>query len=99
MVDRAGVAAVLKPIKVGPEMAALRRFLPEVVTWEGTIHEGGMDRAPRRCAGSAGGHLQAHPGRALDRRKLRARPVPGGRHVRVDVAAALGGGLGTQHGE
>lgn len=55
MVDRAGVEAVLKPIKVGPEMAALRRFLPEVVTWEGTIHEGGMDRAPRRCAGSAGG--------------------------------------------
>ena len=54
MVDRAGVEAVLKPIKVGPEMAALRRFLPEVVIWEGTIHEGGMDRAPWRCAGSAG---------------------------------------------
>ena len=42
MVDRAGLAAVPKPIGVGPEMAALRRFLPEVVTWEGTIHEGGM---------------------------------------------------------
>ena len=98
MVDRAGVEAVLKPIKVGPEMAALRRFLPEVVTWEGTIHEGGMDRAPWRCAGSAGAPPSSS-GRALDRRRLRARPVPHRRHVRVDVAAALGGGLGTQHGE
>ena len=42
MVDRAGLAAVPKPIGVGPEMAALRRFLPEVVTWEATLHEGGM---------------------------------------------------------
>ena len=42
MVDRAGLAAVPKPIGVDPEMAALRRFLPEVVTWEGTLHEGGM---------------------------------------------------------
>jgi hypothetical protein len=42
MTEHAGVEAVPKPIKVGPEMAALRRFLPEVVTWEGTIHEGGM---------------------------------------------------------
>ena len=42
MADRAGVEAVPKPIEVGLEMAALRRFFPEVVTWEGTIHEGGM---------------------------------------------------------
>jgi hypothetical protein len=42
MANRVGLAAVPKPIEVGPEMAALRRFLPEVVTWEGTIHEGGM---------------------------------------------------------
>ena len=44
MVDRAGLAAVPKPIGVGPEMAALRRFLPEVVTWE----------APSTRAGGAG---------------------------------------------
>jgi hypothetical protein len=40
--ERKGVEAVPKPIEVGPEMATLRRFLPDVVTWEGTIHEGGM---------------------------------------------------------
>jgi len=35
------VAAVPRPIDVGPEMEALRRFLPDV-SWDGTIHEGGM---------------------------------------------------------
>jgi len=35
------VAAVPKPIDVGPEMEALRRFCPDV-TWTGTIREGGM---------------------------------------------------------
>ena len=34
-------AAVPRPIGVGPEMAALGRFYRDV-TWEGTIHEGGM---------------------------------------------------------
>ena len=33
--------AVPKPIEVGPEMAALRRFFRDV-TWDGMIHEGGM---------------------------------------------------------
>ena len=42
MAERAGVDAVPKPIEVGPEMEALGRFFPEVVSWEGTIHEGGM---------------------------------------------------------
>ena len=42
MIEKAGIEAIPKPIEVGPEMAALRRFFPEVVTWEGTIHEGGM---------------------------------------------------------
>ena len=42
MPERAGVEAVPKPIDVGPEMQALRRFFPEVVTWTGRIHEGGM---------------------------------------------------------
>ena len=42
MAEHPGVAAVPKPIQVGPEMAALRRFFPEVVTWEGSIHEDGM---------------------------------------------------------
>ena len=35
------VQAVPKPIEVGPEMEALRRFCPDV-TWSGTIREGGM---------------------------------------------------------
>lgn len=42
MVNVAGVEAVPKPIRVGPEMDALRRFVPEAVTWDGTIHENGM---------------------------------------------------------
>jgi len=42
MVNVAGVEAVPKPIAVGPEMDALRRFIPKAVTWEGTIHENGM---------------------------------------------------------
>jgi hypothetical protein len=40
MVD-VDVAKVPRPIEVGPEMEALWRFFPDV-TWEGTIHEGGM---------------------------------------------------------
>lgn len=36
-----GVELVPKPIVVGPEMEALRRFNPDC-TWEGRIHEGGM---------------------------------------------------------
>ena len=55
MVDRAGLAAVPKPIGVGPEVAALRRFLPEVVTWEGTIHEGGMGPGTPAMRGIARG--------------------------------------------
>jgi hypothetical protein len=35
------VAAVPKPIEVGPEMEALKRFIRDV-TWTGTIHQGGM---------------------------------------------------------
>jgi hypothetical protein len=42
MTEPVGAEAVPKPIEVGSEMEALGRFFPEVVTWEGTIHEGGM---------------------------------------------------------
>ena len=42
MVNVAGLEAVPKPIEVGTEMGALRRFVPDAVTWEGTIHAGGM---------------------------------------------------------
>lgn len=41
MAIRAQVAKVPRPIEVGPEMEALRRFFPDV-TWDGVIHEGGM---------------------------------------------------------
>ena len=41
MVASTNVAAVPKPIDVGPEMEALRRFFKDV-TWTGMIHEGGM---------------------------------------------------------
>jgi hypothetical protein len=42
MTEHAGVEAIPKPIEASLEMQALRRFFPEVVTWEGKIHEGGM---------------------------------------------------------
>ena len=42
MVNVTGLEAVPKPIEIGPEMDALRRFVPDAVAWEGTIHEGGM---------------------------------------------------------
>jgi hypothetical protein len=45
MVDE-DVAKVPRPIEVGSEMEALWRFFP-TVTWEGTIHEGGMGPEPR----------------------------------------------------
>lgn len=41
MGTRIDVAAIPKPIDVGPEMEALERFF-RPCTWEGTIHEGGM---------------------------------------------------------
>ena len=41
MVTDTSIAAVPKPIDVGPEMEALARFFPDV-EWDGTIHEGGM---------------------------------------------------------
>jgi hypothetical protein len=41
MGTRGGMVAVPQPIGVGPEMAALGRFYRDV-TWEGTIHAGGM---------------------------------------------------------
>ena len=37
----AHVGPVPKPIEVGSEIEVLRRFFGDV-TWEGTIHEGGM---------------------------------------------------------
>ncbi len=41
MSTQSNVEAVPKPIEVGPEMEALRRFFRDC-TWGGTIHEGGM---------------------------------------------------------
>ena len=41
MVTSTGVAAVPRPIDVGPEMQTLRRFFKDVA-WTGRIHEGGM---------------------------------------------------------
>ena len=46
-------AVVPKPITVGPEMAALRRFYPDVA-WVGTIEPGGM--GPGTPAMTAVGH-------------------------------------------
>lgn len=51
MAKRTGVEAVPKPIHAGQEMQALRRFFPEVVTWEGTIHEGGMGPGTPKMSG------------------------------------------------
>jgi hypothetical protein len=51
MAQRAGVEAIPTPIEVGPEMAALRRFFPEVVTWEGL----GLRTRPAHVPGGFGG--------------------------------------------
>jgi hypothetical protein len=51
-------AAVPQPIGVGPEMAALGRFYRDV-TWNGTIHEGGMGPATPAMAGVGRGKAQA----------------------------------------
>ena len=56
MVKVAGVGAVPKPIEVGAEMEALRRFLPDSVTWEGTIHEGGMGPGTPKMKGIGRGN-------------------------------------------
>lgn len=54
-----GIEAVPKPIGVGPEMDALRRFCPDEITWEGTIHEGGMGPGTPRMTGIGRGTHQA----------------------------------------
>ena len=51
-------AAVPQPIGVGPEMAALGRFYRDV-TWNGTIHEGGMGPGTPAMAGVGRGKAQA----------------------------------------
>jgi len=51
-------AAVPQPIGVGPEMAALDRFYRDV-TWNGTIHEGGMGPGTPAMAGVGRGKAQA----------------------------------------
>ena len=54
-----GAQAVPRPIDVGPEMEALRRFCPDQITWEGTIHEGGMGPGTPRMTGIGRGTHQA----------------------------------------
>ena len=56
MGTRADAAAVPKPLKAGPEMAALSRFFRDV-TWRGVIHEGGM--GPGTPAMTGAGHSTA----------------------------------------
>jgi hypothetical protein len=51
------VAAVRQPIGVGPEMAALGRFFRDV-SWEGTIHEGGMGPGTPAMSGAGHGTVQ-----------------------------------------
>jgi Protein of unknown function (DUF1579) len=51
------VAAIPKPISVGPEMAALWRFFRNC-TWEGTIHEGGMGPGTPAMRGAGRGVVE-----------------------------------------
>jgi len=55
---RGDAAAVLQPIGVGPEMAALGRFYRDV-TWEGTIREGGMGPGTPAMTGTGRGTARA----------------------------------------
>ena len=84
---------VPKPIVPGPEMEALDRFYPDV-TWTGTIEAGGMGPGTPAQTAKGRGKRGRHPGRALDRRQLRAGPAVARRHVRASLAASLGGRLG-----
>jgi len=68
MATQADVAAVPRPIDVGPEMEALRRFYPDV-TWDGMIHEGGMGPGTPAMRGVGRGT---------------ARPIQDGRWVQGD---------------
>jgi hypothetical protein len=51
------VAAVPKPIGVGPEMGAIWRFFRNC-TWEGTIHEGGMGPGTPAMRGAGRGVVE-----------------------------------------
>ncbi|MCL4289843.1 MAG: DUF1579 family protein [Thermoleophilia bacterium] len=63
MTERPDIAAVPKPIDVGPEMEALRRFFGDV-TWEGTIRAGGMGPGTPTMTGSGRGrHTTIQDGR------------------------------------
>ena len=68
MGTRIDVAAVPKPIDVGPEMEALERFF-RPCTWEGTIHEGGMGPGTPAMRGVGRGVVQ---------------PIQGGRWIAGD---------------
>jgi hypothetical protein len=57
MATSTDVAAVPKPIDVGPEMEALRRFYGNV-TWKGTIREGGMGPGTPQMNGVGRGTVQ-----------------------------------------
>jgi len=70
MVNVAGLEAVPTPIEVGAEMEALRRFVPDAVTWEGTIHAGGMGPGTPEMKGVGRGGSEADPGWSLDRGRL-----------------------------
>lgn len=69
MVNATDITAVPRPIDVGPEMDALRRFIPEAVTWEGTIHAGGMGPGTPTMRGVGRGS---------------AEPIQGGRWIAGD---------------
>jgi hypothetical protein len=55
---------VPRPIEVGAEMDALRRFCPDEVAWKGTIHEGGMGPGTPAMRGiGRGSHRTLQDGR------------------------------------
>ncbi|MGZ8662357.1 MAG: DUF1579 family protein [Actinomycetota bacterium] len=60
---------VPRPIEVGQEMAALERFFPERVEWEGMIHENGMGPGTPAMKGVGRGT---------------SRPIQGGRWIAGD---------------
>jgi hypothetical protein len=64
MAQHEDIAAVPKPIEVGPEMEALRRFCPNEISWKGTIHEGGMGAGTPAMTGvGRGTHVVIQDGR------------------------------------
>lgn len=90
----ANVEAVPKPITVGAEMEALRRFYRDS-TWEGWIQEGGMGPETPKMKGIGRATFTPIQEGRWFAGDFEQGPVPRRWHVRPEVAAPLGLRVGS----